>query len=248
MNTPGCGYVTLSLVLSLDKQNRYRERYRALRPGWRTSGEVYESFVRRYIREDAIVLDLGCGAGGVMELFHQRVRLPVGADRHLPSLRHNRVPSMQRVLSDADALPFAASRFDLVVCSWVIEHVRQPDRLFAEVSRVLRPAGHLVFLTPNAASYVARINRLAPAWAQAPLVRLLYARREHDTFPVAYRANTVRALRASAERAGLQVCALETVHDPTYLAVNEVAFRLSVWIERFIPDERAVHIVGDFAR
>ena len=235
-------------MLSLGRQNRYRERYRALRPGWRTSGEVYESLVRRYIREDAIVLDLGCGAGGIMELFDRHVGLAVGVDRHLPSLRHNRAPSMQRVLSDADALPFAADRFDLVVCSWVIEHAQQPDRLFAEVSRVLRPAGHLVFLTPNAANYVTRINRLAPAWAQAPLVRLLYARSERDTFPVAYRANTVRALRASAEKAGLQVCALETIHDPTYLAFNEVAFRLSTFIEPFIPDERAVHIVGDFAK
>jgi len=51
-----------------------------------------------------------------------------------------------------------------------------------------------------------------------------------------------------AERAGLRVCALETVHDPTYLALNEVAFRLSAFIERFIPDERAVHIVGDFVK
>ena len=235
-------------MLSLDRQNRYRERYRALCPGWRTSGEVYESFVRRYIREDASVLDLGCGAGGVMELFDRHVGLPVGVDRHLPSLRHNRASSMRRVLSDADALPFAADCFDLVVCSWVIEHAQQPDRLFAEASRVLRPAGHLVFLTPNAANYVTVINRLAPAWAQAPLVRLFYARSERDTFPVAYRANTVRALRASAQRAGLQVCALETIHDPTYLALNEFAFRLSAFIERFIPDERAVHIVGDFVK
>lgn len=235
-------------VLSLDKQNRYRERYRAMRPGWRTSGEIYESFVRRYATGEAVALDLGCGAGGVMELLGAQVRMLTGADRHWLSLCCNRVPAMHRVLSDADALPFRAESFDLVVCSWVIEHAAHPDRLFTEVSRVLKPAGHFVFLTPNAAHYVTLLNRLTPKLAQAPLVRMLYGRKHDDTFPVAYRANTLPALRKLATAAGLRICALETIHDPTYLAFGEIAFRLSVFIERFVADARAVHIVGDFVK
>ncbi|MFN4293840.1 MAG: class I SAM-dependent methyltransferase [Thermoflexales bacterium] len=235
-------------MLSLDRQNRYRERYRAMRPGWRASGEVYESRIRRYATGDAVVLDLGCGAGGVMELLGAQVKMLAGVDRHRPSLLCNRVRAMHRVLSDVDAIPFRAAAFDLVVCSWVIEHIARPDRLFAEVSRVLKPAGHFVFLTPNAANPVTRLNRLTPKLAQAPLVRILYGRAQADTFPVTYRANTLRALRKLAGEVGLRVCALETIHDPTYLAFGEVAFRLSAFVERFIADERAVHIVGDFAK
>ncbi len=235
-------------VLSLDKQNWYRERYRAMRCGWRTSGEIYESFVREHIRCGAVVLDLGCGAGGVMELFGAQVETLIGIDRHLPSLRHNRTGAMQRVLGDADALPFPAGTFDLIVCSWVIEHVVRPERMFMEISRVLKPAGHFVFLTPNAANYIARINRLTPRLMQTSLVRMLYGRGSMDTFPVAYRANTLRALRTLADNVGLQVRRLETIHDPTYLAFNEVAFRLSAFIERFVADGCAIHIVGDFVK
>ncbi|BCX05113.1 MAG: hypothetical protein KatS3mg053_3051 [Candidatus Roseilinea sp.] len=235
-------------MLSLDKQNRYRERYRAMCPGWRTSGEVYESFVRRYATSDAVVLDLGCGAGGVMELLGAQVGRLIGADRDLPSLRCNRVRSMHHILSDVDALPFRSGSFDLIVCSWVIEHAARPDRMFAEISRVIKPAGHFIFLTPNAANYVTLLNRLTPKLAQAPLVRMLYGRGSTDTFPVTYRANTLRALRKLADDAGLRVCALETIHDPTYLAFGEVAFRLSAFVERFVADERAVHIVGDFVK
>lgn len=235
-------------VLSLDAQNRYRDRYRAMRPGWRTSGEVYESFTRRYATADAVVLDLGCGAGGVMELLGGQVRMAVGVDRDWSSLRNNRASALRRVLSDVNALPFRATSFDLIVCSWVLEHVAQPERLFAEVNRALKPAGHFVFLTPNAANYITLLNRLTPRLAQTPLVRLLYGRKPEDTFPVAYRANTLATLRALAATAGMRVCALETVHDPTYLAFGEIAFRLSVFVERFIPDARAVHIVGDFAK
>jgi SAM-dependent methyltransferase len=235
-------------VLPLNKQNRYRERYRAMRPGWHSSGEVYESFVRRYIDPAAAVLDLGCGAGGVMELFSARVALSAGIDPHWPSLRGNRDPTLRRAQAVADALPFRGATFDLIVCSWVLEHVREPGRMFAEVRRALKPGGHFVFLTPNAANTVTRINRLVPRLAQARLVRALYGRAEDDTFEVVYRANTLEALSRLAAGVGLDIVELVTVHDPTYLAFNDLAFTLSAALERRVTDARAVHIVGDVGR
>jgi SAM-dependent methyltransferase len=235
-------------MLSLDKQNRYRERYRALRPGWRSSGEVYESFVRRRIHPDAAALDLGCGAGGVMELFSDQVARAVGIDPHLPSLQHHRAPHLLRVNGDAVLIPFASASFDLVVCSWVLEHVAAPAHVFREISRVLKAGGHFIFLTPNAANFVTRINRIVPRIAQARLVRALYGRSEDDTFRVAYQANTPAQLAALANDAGFTIHAMQTVHDPTYLAFNDLAFRISATIEQRIRDEHAVHIIGDLER
>jgi SAM-dependent methyltransferase len=235
-------------VLPLDKQNRYRERYRAMRPGWHTSGEVYESFVCRYINKQATVLDLGCGAGGVMELFSSQVALSVGIDLHLQSLIGSRDKCIRHIAGSADRLPFRSATFSLVVCSWVLEHVTEPERVFAEVSRVLKPGGHFVFLTPNAANFVTKLNRLVPRLAQTKLVRAVYGREDRDTFPVAYRANTSEKLRGLAAATGLSVAALETVHDPTYLAFNEFAFHASVLVERLTADARAVHIVGNFGK
>jgi SAM-dependent methyltransferase len=235
-------------MLSLDRQNRYRERYRGMRPGWRTGGEVYESLVRRHIHAGAATLDLGCGAGGVMELFSDQVARAVGIDPHLPSLKQSRDTRLKRVSGDAVHLPFASASFDLVVCSWVLEHVIAPARVFNEISRVLKAGGHFVFLTPNAANYITRINRLVPRIAQAQLVRALYGRREDDTFRVAYRANTPAQLSALANDAGFAIRQMQTVHDPTYLALNDLAFRISAGMERLVNDARAVHIVGDFER
>jgi ubiquinone/menaquinone biosynthesis C-methylase UbiE len=235
-------------MLSLDRQNRYRERYRAMHPGWRTSGEVYESLVRNHICAGAAVLDLGCGAGGVMELFSAQAALPVGIDPHLPSLRGNRDTAICRAQALADDLPFCNAAFDLIVCSWVLEHVIKPRRVFGEISRVLKPGGHFVFLTPNAANYITRLNRLAPRLAQARLVRALYGRAEDDTFEVAYRANTLGQLHGLATSAGLNIVALTTVHDPTYLAFNDLAFRLSAAFESGISDSSAVHIIGDLVK
>lgn len=235
-------------MLSLDRQNRYRERYRATRPGWRTSGEVYEGLVRRHIRPNAVTLDLGCGAGGVMELFSSDVARSVGIDPHLSSLRQSRDVNLLRANGDAVALPFASGTFDLVVCSWVLEHVTAPAPVFSEISRVLKVGGHFVFLTPNADNFVTRINRLVPRLAQARLVRALYGRSADDTFEVAYRANTLAQLSTLAKGAGFAIHTLQTVHDPTYLAFNDLAFRISAGLEQRVRDEHAVHIAGDLER
>jgi len=144
-------------------------------------------------------------------------------------------------------LPFAAGSFDLVVCLLVLEQLDQPDVVFKEVRRVLRPGGHFVFLTPNLRNPLLLMNRLGKALPQLQrrIVPRLYGRREVDTFPVRYRANTAGAIRAQAARSGLEVVSLRAVADPTYLALNPVMFRASVLTERLLPEGRGVHLLGD---
>ena len=88
------------------------------------------------------VLDVGCGAGASVDLF--RGLAPgarwVGVDvADSPEVR-------QRTRTDADFhtfdgvnLPFGDESFDLVYCTQVLEHVRRPAPLLADMSRVLRP-------------------------------------------------------------------------------------------------------------
>ena len=147
-------------------------------------------------------------------------------------------------------MPFAAESFDLVVCVWVLEHLRSPETVLREVRRVLRPGGHLVFLTPNLRNPLLAFNRLGRALPQLQrrLVPRLYGRVEADTFPVQYRANTEGAIRVLAERAGLQVGLLRVIPDPTYLAFNGFMFRASVMSEGLMPRGWGVHLLGDLIR
>lgn len=46
-------------------------------------------------------------------------------------------------------LPFNDNRFDLIVCKDLLEHIMAPERLLAEISRVLKPTGKLVVSIPN---------------------------------------------------------------------------------------------------
>ncbi len=236
--------------LPLSVQNAYRERYRAIRPGWQSSGDQLETIVRSHLTPESRVLDLGCGRGGVVELFWREVRLAAGLDPDAPSLAEHRAPGMPVIRGVGESLPFVDESFDLIVCLWVLEHLQDPVITLKEVHRVLRAGGHFVFLTPNVRNPLLVVNRIGQALPslQRRIVPRFYGRQEADTFPVRYRANTVEAIRAHASSAGLDVYDLRVVRDPTYLAVNSLMFRASVMSERFMPRSWGVHLVGDLVR
>jgi SAM-dependent methyltransferase len=236
-------------MLPLDRQNRYRQRRRQEQPGWQPSGDAFEALTRQRLSPVSRVLDLGCGRGGVMELFWRDVRLAVGLDPDLASLREHRA-GMPLVCGLAEAPPLCAGSFDLVIGLWVLEHLPDPPRVLREIHRMLAPGGRFIFLTPNALHPLVMANRYAWAFPviQRLLIPRLYGRAEADTFRVRYRANTPARLRALAAETGFNVASLRTISDPTYLAFNDAFYRLSLWVERFLPRQAHIHILGDFAR
>ena len=60
-----------------------------------------------------------------------------------------------------------------------------------------------------------------------------------------YRANTPARVRALLRTAGLEVTALVLVSDPTYLAFNELFYRLACLLERLTPASLRIHLVGE---
>jgi ubiquinone/menaquinone biosynthesis C-methylase UbiE len=69
--------------------------------------------------------------------------------------------------SSAERLPFEDAAFDTAVMTWTLCSIPQPDRALAEIRRVLRPAGTLLFIEHGRAPD-ARVqawqDRLTPAW------------------------------------------------------------------------------------
>lgn len=234
---------TRRMTLSLDRQNAYRRQYAAMRPGWQPATARYEALIRAHLRPGRRVLDLGCGRGGVMEQLGEAVTHPLGFDPDLVSLIEYRLPGMPRAAASADAIPLADSTVDLVLTSWVLEHLPNPARTFGEVARVLRMGGAFIFLTPGSASPAALINRaLRPL--QRVLVPLIYGRDESDAFPVVYRANSRGRIESLARGAGLRIDALEGIKDPTYFALHPTLFRINAALASLLPDSMAEHLVG----
>ena len=52
------------------------------------------------------------------------------------------------VIADLASLPLPDARFDAIVLTEVLEHVRRPEETLAELRRVLRPSGRLLVTVP----------------------------------------------------------------------------------------------------
>lgn len=90
------------------------------------------------------VLEVGCGTGSDLLQFAKHGAIATGVDitqAHL-ALACERVGSLAAVVEgDATSLPFPDSSFDYVYSHGVIHHSNQPERIVAEILRVLKRGG-----------------------------------------------------------------------------------------------------------
>lgn len=111
-------------------------------PTWQRHVAAY-ALAPDYLPEGKL-LDLGCGIGHSYHLLAPRET--IGVDISEEAL-HGQM--RETVVADMRALPFAADEFDSVLSVQSLEHVPDPERVVAEVARVLKGDGVAMFVTPN---------------------------------------------------------------------------------------------------
>lgn len=96
-------------------------------------------------------LDVGCGVGHILNI-HPASFVKVGVDYSAPSLelaRRRLDEKTALVNASAGRLPFEDNAFDLVTCLEVLEHLADDGEAVNEISRVLKPGGHLIASVPG---------------------------------------------------------------------------------------------------
>ena len=95
-------------------------------------------------------LDLACGTGHFARILLGSVPI-TGCDLDENAVR---VAAKEKTLAalsvaDARALPYPDCAFNSVLANCALEHVPDVERVFAEISRVLKPMGTLAFTVPS---------------------------------------------------------------------------------------------------
>lgn len=105
---------------------------------------------------DWVVGDLGCGTGSLTAVLAPFVGRVIGVDRSEAMLEagRERLASRDNVelrRGELERLPVEDDTLDVAVVYLVLHHVVEPERVLAEVARVLRPGGRLLVadMTPH---------------------------------------------------------------------------------------------------
>ena len=158
---------------TLEKHQVRRAFERAARDYERAAGLQRDIGERLLARLDVIrltpswILDLGCGTGFCAQALRRRYRQAevIGLDIAPAMLREARRGDgwFQRghwLAGDAERLPFADAGFDMVLSNLALQWC-DPDRVFGEVARVLRPGGVFMFTSFGPDT----LRELRHAWA-----------------------------------------------------------------------------------
>lgn len=194
------------------------------------------------VTREHVILDLGAGAGIVREMNFKGLVARVSGIDPDPRVKVNPHLDEGRV-GVGDALPWPDKTFDVVFCDNVLEHLPDPQAVFLEVYRVLKPGGTFIAKTPNAWHYMPLIARLTPTSFHR-FVNRLRGRDSVDTFPTLYRANTAGAVRRLAKASGLREVSIERIEGrPEYLRMTAATYvfgwayervvNSGAWLERF---------------
>lgn len=125
------------------------------------------------VPKDAKVLDAGCGTGDLIKEMHQLGYTDLTgidiSDSMIAIAKENCKAGVAEgkvhlQTGSATALPFDPARFDVVVCSGLVEYLSDDEGWTGEVKKVLKPGGILILNVTN--------SQAVRRWTLGPVTKL----------------------------------------------------------------------------
>ncbi len=99
-----------------------------------------------------VAADVGCGTGAYLTSLSSVASRVIGVEiaRSKARVAMQRVPDAKAsmIVGSATHIPISSTTCDIVLCSEVIEHFPDPDKVLAELVRIAKPGGSIVVSTP----------------------------------------------------------------------------------------------------
>lgn len=128
---------------SVDRASRERLYPSITNPNWlilRRRREIFKKWIAREQGRDLQVLDVGGRVQPYRSLLQNRIR-------HYVAIDIKQTPLVD-IVARGEQIPLADERFDLVICTQVLEYVMHPEHVISEIYRVLKPGGSMLISAP----------------------------------------------------------------------------------------------------
>lgn len=126
--------------------------------------DVRVNVLREFLKGDGRrykkILIVGCGSEKDLSITTKRI-IAIDISWVAIKIAKKQFEYNEYFVADACDLPFANNFFDCVVCSEVIEHVVDSDKMLFEFQRVLCEKGTLIITVPNWYSFYGMVRKLA---------------------------------------------------------------------------------------
>ncbi len=111
------------------------------------NARIRERFIKEILkRYNDVVLDLGCGEGRLTA--HKKVvGIDISFEKLIRARRKN--PDGIYISGDIENLNFLKKKFNIVLISEVIEHLREPEKFLKSLDSVVEKNGIIIITTPN---------------------------------------------------------------------------------------------------
>jgi SAM-dependent methyltransferase len=194
---------------------------------------TYENKISEVLKQGDTLLDAGCGSSTpVLKNFIGKAGKLIGVDMEE---RANDLNEIEYLVGDIAAINVPDETVDLIISRAVLEHVLDPDAVFSEVQRILKPGGSFIFLAPNLYDYASIISLIVPNRFHQYLVSKSEGRKPEEVFPAYYKANTHAAVKKLCEKNGLEIVDFQWLGQyPSYFMFSSVLFMLGTYYEKLV--------------
>ncbi|MCL1976807.1 MAG: class I SAM-dependent methyltransferase [Candidatus Bathyarchaeota archaeon] len=102
--------------------------------------------------QDVTILDVGCGTGTILKSLSDRTNINgygIDTEENMIQEAKKKCPDMDLSVSDCVKTPFADNQFDIVTSCMAYHHFADKKGFAKEVSRIIKPGGHLYITDPR---------------------------------------------------------------------------------------------------
>ena len=144
-------------------------------------------------KESINILEAGCGRKWPFNLDGIQYTLTgVDTDKTALKIRKNTLCDLHEIIKgDLCTVDMASDKYDVIYCSYVLEHIKRADVVMNNFIKWVKPNGLIIIKVPNPYSVQGYITRITPHWFHVFYHRFVLGNKEagkpgYGPYPTCY--------------------------------------------------------------